>query len=30
MQIFVPSVEQETFTLKKKKNSQNCDEPKFA
>ena len=28
MQIFVPGVEQETFTLKKK-NSQNCDEPKF-
>ena len=29
MQIFVPSVEQETFTLEKK-NSQNCDKPKFA
>ena len=29
MQIFVPSVEQETFNLKKK-NSQNCDKPKLA
>ena len=29
MQIFVPSVEQETLTLEKK-NSQNCDKPKFA